>query len=282
MKFFKYHGAGNDFVLIDNRDAQIGEGGKADLARRLCDRRFGIGGDGLILVEASEQADVKMRIFNPDGSEPEMCGNGIRCTAKHVHDGGIEKDEIAIETLAGIKDVQVSGEENATYVRVNMGKPLLERKDIPAIGEGRLLKETLEIDGDEIEIYAVNTGVPHVVIFVENIKQADVVNIGRKVRNSALFPQGTNVNFLEITCANLFKIRTYERGVEDETLACGTGITAAGVVSVISGEADPEEPIEIIATGGTVYVDVEMKGMEIETAFMNGPAERVFEGEIIV
>ncbi len=282
MKFFKYHGAGNDFVLIDNRDGQITEEEQPDLAIQLCDRRFGIGGDGLILVETSDKADAKMRIFNPDGSEPQMCGNGLRCAAKHIHDTGTEKGEISIETLAGTKNVQVSKEDGITYVRVNMGKPLLERKDIPATGEGRLLKERLEADGEEVEIYAVNTGVPHVVIFVEDVEEADVINIGRAVRNSTLFPEGANVNFLEITCANLFKIRTYERGVEDETLACGTGITAAGVISVIAGEADPEGPIEIIARGGTVYVEVEMKGIEIETAFMRGPAELVFEGEIDV
>lgn len=282
MRFYKYHGAGNDFVLIDNRRGEILEERKHDLARQLCNRRFGIGGDGLILVESSSKADVKMRIFNPDGSEPQMCGNGIRCIAKHVYDSGTKKDEIAIETLAGIKNVRLSKEGETTYVRVNMGKPLFERKDIPATGEGRLLKEKLEVNGEEVEIYAVNTGVPHVVIFVEDVEEVDVTNIGRTVRNNAIFPEGTNVNFLEIAGANLFKIRTYERGVENETLACGTGITASGMIGVIAGEADPEESIEIIARGGTVYVEVEMEGAEIETAFMNGPAEFVFKGEIDV
>ncbi len=282
MKFFKYHGAGNDFVLIDNRGGEIPEERKPDLASQLCNRRFGIGGDGLILVESSSKADVKMRIFNPDGSEPQMCGNGIRCITKHIYDSGTKKDEISIETLAGIKDVRVSREGETTYVRVNMGKPLFERKDIPATGEGRLLEERLEVNGEEVEIYAVNTGVPHVVIFVEDIKKADVINIGRAVRNNALFPQGTNVNFLEIAGDNLFKIRTYERGVEGETLACGTGITASGVIGTVAGEVDLKEPIKIVARGGTVYIEVEMKDTEIETAFMNGPAELVFAGEIDV
>ncbi|MEE9474803.1 MAG: diaminopimelate epimerase [Candidatus Hydrothermarchaeaceae archaeon] len=282
MRFFKYHGAGNDFVLIDNRGGEIPEERKPDLARQLCNRRFGIGGDGLILVESSSKADVKMRIFNPDGSEPQMCGNGIRCIAKHIYDSGTKKDEISIETLAGIKDVRVSREGETTYVRVNMGKPLFERKDIPATGEGRLLEERLELNGEEVEICAVNTGVPHAVIFVDDIKKADVTNIGRAVRNNALFPQGTNVNFLEIAGDNLFKIRTYERGVEGETLACGTGITASGVIGVIAREADPGEPIKIVARGGTVYIEVEMKDTEIETAFMNGPAELIFVGEIDV
>ncbi|MBU2559907.1 diaminopimelate epimerase [archaeon] len=282
MKFCKYHGAGNDFVLIDNRAGEIPEDKKASLAKRVCDRSGEIGADGLLLVETSDVADAKMRIFNPDGSEPAMCGNGIRCVAKHVHDKGITKDEIAIETLAGIKTVRMSKENDITYVRVNMGKPLLERRDIPATGEGRLFEENIEAAGKELKIYAVNTGVPHVVIFVSDIRLAEVKNVGRAVRNHPLFPKGTNVNFVEIVCANLFKIRTYERGVEDETLACGTGITAAGVICVMIGEANSEDSIEIVAEGGTVYVEVDLKGTEIETAYMKGPAEFVSEGEIDV
>jgi diaminopimelate epimerase len=163
-----------------------------------------------------------------------------------------------------------------------MGKPLFERKDIPATGEGRLFKEKIEAGGKELEIYAINTGVPHVVIFVDDIRKADVEDVGRAVRNHHLFPEGTNVNFVEIVCANLFKIRTYERGVEGETPACGTGITAVGVICVLLGEADSEESIEIIAKGGTVYMEVDLKGTEIKTAYMKGPAELVFEDEIDV
>lgn len=282
MRFYKYHGAGNDFILIDNRKEEIPENKKSDLAIGLCDRKFGIGGDGLLFVETSDEADAKMRIFNPDGSEPEMCGNGIRCVAKHVHDTGTKKDEIAIETLAGVKNVSLYKVNGVTYVKVNMGGPLFDRKDIPAAGEGRILKEKIEAGGKEVEIYAVNTGVPHVVIFVDDIRRADVINVGRALRNNPLFPEGTNVNFVEIVCANLFKIRTYERGVEDETLACGTGITAAGVICIRIGEADSEDSIEIIANGGTLYVEVDVKGTEIETAYLKGPAELVFEGEIDV
>ena len=282
MKFYKYHGAGNDFILIDNREGEVPEDKKPDLAKRLCDRKSGIGADGLLLVETSKAADAKMRIFNPDGSEPAMCGNGIRCTAKYIHDKISEKAEIKVETLAGIKTVRVSKENKITYVRVNMGKPLLQRKDIPAAGAGRIFKEKIEAAGKELEIYAVNTGVPHVVIFVDDIRKAEVENVGRAVRNHPLFPEGTNVNFVEIVCANLFKIRTYERGVEGETLACGTGITAAGVICVMLGEADPKDSVEIIAKGGTVYIEFDLKGTEIETAYMKGPAEFVFEDEIDV
>jgi diaminopimelate epimerase len=282
MRFYKYQGTGNDFVIIDNIKGEVQENKKSELAKKLCDRSFGIGADGLILIETSDKADAKMRIFNPDGSEPSMCGNGIRCTAKHIHDNISEKDEISIETLAGIKNVRLSKENSFTYVRVNMGKPMFDRKDIPATGEGKIMKERLEAGGREIEIYAVNTGVPHVVTFVDDIRLADVFNIGRAIRENPLFPEGTNVNFVEIVCANLFKVRTYERGVEDETLACGTGITATGVICIMLGEADSEDSIEIIANGGTVYVEVDMKGTEIETAYMKGPAELVFWGEIDV
>jgi len=203
MKFYKYHGAGNDFVLIDNRDEEIPEDKKSSLAKRVCDRDGKIGADGLLLVETSDAADTKMRIFNPDGSEPAMCGNGIRCTAKYFHDKIQELDDMKIETLAGIKNVILSKIDGITYVKVNMGRPLLERRDIPATGEGRLFEEKIEAAGKELKIYALNTGVPHVVIFVDDIRKADVENIGRAVRNHPLFPEGTNVNFVEIKFQSL-------------------------------------------------------------------------------
>ncbi|MEE8400660.1 MAG: diaminopimelate epimerase [Candidatus Hydrothermarchaeaceae archaeon] len=282
MEFYKYQGAGNDFILVDNRDEQILEELKAGLAKKLCNRRFGIGADGLIFVENSSNGEAFMHIFNPDGSEPHMCGNGIRCIAKYLYDFGARNDELSIETLAGVKNVRISEEGKTTYVRVNMGRPLFERKDIPATGKGRILKEKLKVGSKELEIYAVSTGVPHVVIFVDDIEKTDVIGIGRAVRNNPLFPEGTNVNFLEIVCTNLFKIRTYERGVEGETPACGTGIAASAIISVVAWEADPDEPIEIMAEGGTIFVEVEMQGIEIETAYIKGPAKLVFKGEIDV
>jgi diaminopimelate epimerase len=276
MEFYKYHGAGNDFILIDNLEDEIREEDKPSLARRLCHRRFGIGADGLVLMENSTIADIKMRIFNPDGSEPEMCGNAIRCLAKHVYDTKLKSKRISIETLAGIKEVEVTPkDQKIAYVKVDMGRPLFDRKDIPAVGEGRLLGEKLKVRGEEFVIYGVNTGVPHVVVFSEDIDNTDIVEIGRAIRFNTLFPEGTNVNFLEKIGENIFKVRTYERGVEDETLACGTGIVACGVIASILGEAEPEKPIEIKAKGGTIYV--EKSG---ENWLLNGPAEFVFKGEI--
>ncbi len=272
MDFYKYHGAGNDFIIIENIRGRVPEDHKPTLARRLCHRRFGIGGDGLIFVEPSGDADVRMRIFNPDGSEAEMCGNGIRCLAKHVHDFGIvPKEEIAVETMAGVKEVVLTVDEGkATYVRVDMGRPRIS-----------MTSEVIEAGGREVEITALDTGVPHVVVFTEDLEGTDVRGTGSAIRYMThLFPRGTNVNFVQETGDNTFSIRTYERGVEAETLACGTGITASGVAAVMLKKADPAKPLEFHARGGTVFIEVEMEGGGIARAYMNGPAEFVFKGEM--
>jgi diaminopimelate epimerase len=272
MIIYKYHGAGNDFIVVENLQGKVPEGDKKDLAKRLCHRRFGIGGDGLIFVEPSEDADVRMRIFNPDGSEAEMCGNGIRCLAKHLHDFGIVKKEVvSVETMAGTKEVILTEDEGkATYVRVDMGRP-----------EISMVSEVMEVGGREVEITALDTGVPHVVVFTDDLEGVDVQGIGSTIRyRTDLFPRGTNVNFVQQTGDNTFGIRTYERGVEAETLACGTGITASGAAAVILKKADPARPMEFRARGGTVFIEVEMEGEEIKTAYMNGPAELVFKGDV--
>ncbi len=275
--FYKYHGAGNDFVLIDNVLDIIEEKDKERLSRRLCKRHFGIGADGLILVEKSRMADVKMRIFNPDGSEAEMCGNGIRCLAKHVYDRGIvRKTRMIIETISGMRKVKntIRG-GSVTYVMVDMGRPVFEGKDIPSIVSGHIMNHLIKVGDREVEISAVNTGVPHAVIFVDDVGDTDVMKIGRSIRYNELFPRGTNVNFVERVDRNVFKIRTYERGVEDETLACGTGICAAGAVLSAFKKGRPEKSLEFRAKGGVVFVE-----LKDERIYMNGPAEFVFEGEI--
>ncbi len=280
MHFYKYHGAGNDFILVDNRKGTIPEEKLSQAALKLCHRNFGIGGDGLVLIEDSDKAEVKFRIFNPDGTEAEMCGNGIRCFAKHVYDTGIvSKPEIEVETLAGVLKIEVVESGEVSYIKVDMGTPKLERRDIPAAGEGRILREKLKLDNFDVEISAANTGVPHVVTFTSNLDSVDVCSLGRKIRYSELFPKGTNVNFLEKIGENKFKIRTYERGVEAETLACGTGITASAVVAYLLGEAQGNR-IEVDARGGKVFVELEVEGREVKKAYMIGPAELVFEGDI--
>ncbi len=278
MHFYKYHGAGNDFILVDNRKIVIPEEKLSLAAVNLCHRNFGIGADGLVLIENSENADIKFRIFNPDGSEAEMCGNGIRCFAKHVYDFGIVTiPEIKVETLAGVLSVNVVESGEVSHIKVDMGKPRLDRRNIPAAGEGKIIRERLD---NGIDISAVNTGVPHVVTFAKNIDSIDVCGIGRKIRYNKIFPEGINVNFLEKTGENKFKIRTYERGVENETLACGTGITASAVIAYLLGEARGER-IEVDAKGGRVFVELEVDGKEVKKAYMIGPAEMVFDGNIV-
>ncbi|MFQ5975972.1 MAG: diaminopimelate epimerase [Candidatus Hydrothermarchaeales archaeon] len=281
MIFFKYHGVGNDFVLIDNLNQSVAEEDKSPLSIRLCDRRFGIGGDGLLLVESSSNADAMMRIFNPDGSEASMCGNGIRCFAKYLYDHGIAKKEmLKIETKSGVKEAFLTVENGVvTYVKVDMGKPLFESGDIPARGSGRLINHKIEVDGRDVVVTGVNTGVPHLVIFSDDVEGEDVKKIGRALRYNEMFPKGTNVNFVEKRGENQFKIRTYEKGVEDETLACGTGITASGAVAVYLNMARSDSAIEFQARGGTVYIEIEKKEEEISKALMNGPTEFVFEGK---
>jgi diaminopimelate epimerase len=269
MRFFKYHGTGNDFILIENLQGSIKEVVKSMLAKKLCDRHFGVGGDGLILIEPSERADAKMRIFNPNGSEAEMCGNGIRCTGKFLYETGTRKERILIDTLAGVKELKLTIEKGEVlFLTADMGAP----RDIS-------LNKKLEINSKVWDYSFVDTGVPHVVIFVEDIESIDMKEIAPAIRYNPLFPKGANVNFVEMVKRRLFKIRTYERGVEKETLACGTGITAAGVVPVLQGLIEDDEELEFKANGGILFVKTtrENRGIRI---FMRGPAEFVFEGEI--
>ncbi len=271
MKFYKYHGAGNDFVIID---AALKNTDPASLAKALCDRRYGVGGDGLLLLERSKVADARMRMFNPDGSEAEMCGNGIRCLAWHAYDTGfVKKRDMRIETLAGIKKVSVLDDGE---VEVELGRPEFDRKKIPAVGSGRFMEEPLE----GARVSAVNMGVPHAIVFTENLDSIDVKELGRKIRNSKAFPRGTNVDFLEEAGENRLRIRTYERGVEDETLACGTGVSASAVVAVALAKADPSKPITVEARGGVLTVSVGVEKGEITSVKLRGPVAFVFDGEV--
>lgn len=269
MRFFKYHGTGNDFILIENREGSIKEDVKSGMAKKLCDRHFGVGGDGLILIESSNRADVRMRIFNPDGSEAEMCGNGIRCMGKFLYETGTRKERILIDTLAGVKELKLTTEKGEVlFLTVEMGAP----RDVS-------LNKKLEVNGKIWEYSFLDTGVPHVVIFVEDLDGTALKDIAPAIRYNPLFPKGANVNFVEMVKIRIFKIRTYERGVEKETLACGTGITASGLVPFLQGLVDEDEELEFQAKGGTVYVKTKRENRELKV-FMRGTAEFVFEGEI--
>jgi len=269
MRFFKYQAAGNDFILIDNRGLELTEAEKSALAKPLCHRHFGIGGDGLLFVEASEIADARMRIFNPDGTEAEMCGNGIRCVGRFLYDTGRRAERMLIETLAGVKELHTTVERGVpAYFEVDMGSP----RDVA-------LKKKLRAEDRVWEYCYLDTGVPHAIIFQEDVESLDVGKVAPPLRHSPVFPRGANINFVEKMRERVFRIRTFERGVERETLACGTGITAAGAAAVFLGLADEGEELSFNAPGGRVFVKVVREGREIKV-FMKGPAEPVFQGEI--
>ena len=232
MKFWKMHGLGNDYVVIDNRDAKINDREASELALRLCKRRFSIGADGVLFVSKSTVADAKMRIFNADGSEAEMCGNGIRCFAKYCYENDItrKKSEVIVETLAGKKRTWLTVENGLVQsVMVDMGLPELERSKIPMVGQGKFINENLQVDGDTYEATCLSVGNPHCVIFVDAVDDFPVELAGSKIENHQLFPKRTNVDFAQVLSENEIKVRVWERGC-GETLACCTTNTCATIV----------------------------------------------------
>ncbi len=266
IKFTKLHGNGNDFILIDEyRDEVIRD--KSGFAARYCDRRFGIGADGVLYLGKSDKADVSMRIFNSDGSEAEMCGNGIRCLAKYALDEGYIKENASVETLAGILPVTLRAGDK-TWITVNMGVPVFEREKIPAKGTGDFLNVPLH----GYTVSAVNTGVPHAVIFVDSFESALLAS-APKIRYDPVFPKGVNVNFAIQNSDDELTVHTYERGVEAETLSCGTGAVACAAVAHKLGKTGRN--IKVNTKGGELRITLAHDG-----AYMEGPAERVFEGTI--
>ncbi|MCS7387244.1 MAG: diaminopimelate epimerase [archaeon GB-1867-005] len=276
MNFWKMHGLGNDYVVIDNRGGELSEEELPDLAIKLCRRRVGVGADGLLLVCNSRVADAKMRIFNPDGTEAEMCGNGIRCFVKYCFENGIaRKNVISVETLAGIKELRLKVVGGAvTSVRVNMGSPCFEAEKIPIIGNGTFINKPLDVDGKILMATALSMGNPHCVIFVNNIDNYPVDVIGPKVEDHKLFPKRTNVEFVQVISRKRLKVRVWERGV-GETLACGTGACASVVAAKVLGKV--EEGVIVELPGGKLIVEYEGN-----VVFMEGPAEKVFEGKVSI
>jgi len=265
LKFTKMSGAGNDFVVFDNRDGRIPEE-RAAFVRRTCARRLGVGADGVLLVERSEPADFKMRYYNADGGEAEMCGNGGRCISRYAYLHGIAGEKMTFETIAGRYRAEMVGE----HVRLEMIPP----KDIR-------LQFDINVDGNELTVNFIHTGVPHVVLFANRIDDIDVRELGRKIREHEKFaPAGTNANFVQVVDPGHIRIRTYERGVEDETLACGTGTVAAVLVGALLKRL--RSPVEAVAQSGlilTVHFDLqEQKFVEV---FLEGNAEVIFEGTLV-
>ncbi|AET70162.1 diaminopimelate epimerase [Desulfosporosinus orientis DSM 765] len=277
MEFIKMHGLGNDFIFLDQM-SDSGEEGNAnysELAEKLCHRRFGIGGDGLVVILPSKVADARMRIFNSDGSEPEMCGNGIRCFARYLYDQGIVvSDSMLVETGAGIlkpklfiKDGQVQG------VQVDMGEPVLKAELIPVLGEGEpVIGRSIEALGETYLYTAVSMGNPHCIIFVEDYATLDFDRVGPAIEKHSLFPRKTNVEFIQINSPQEITMKVWERGA-GPTLACGTGACASVVASVLNHKT--ERKVTVHLPGGDLFIEW---GAD-NHVYMTGPAAYAFKGE---
>jgi len=277
LPFVKMHGCGNDYIYVDARERAIER--PDALAVRLSDRHFGVGSDGLILILPSERADYRMRMFNADGSEAEMCGNGIRCFAKYLHDRGlVQGEEARIETGAGVLRVQIFPQDGkARKVRVNMGAPRLEREQIPVAGlPGRAVDEELHIqvpnEGDvALRFTAVSMGNPHAVLYVDRVEDYPVAVYGPLIERHRAFPKRVNAEFVQVLGRGEVRMRVWERG-SGETLACGTGASAVAVASVLNGKTDRTVLVHVL--GG----DLEIEWADDGSVYLTGPAEEVFEG----
>ncbi|MBN2436705.1 MAG: diaminopimelate epimerase [Spirochaetes bacterium] len=275
LKFVKIHGIGNDYIYIDGINSTINK--LSDLSIKISNRHFGVGSDGLIALLPSQKADFRMRMFNADGSEAEMCGNGIRGLAKMIHDHGFsKKKQLTIETLAGIMELELTLKDNkVSMVTVDMGEPILEREKIPMIGEpGHVIEETIELeDSVKFELTAVSVGNPHAIIFVEDVDNFPIEKYGSLIEKHPLFPSRINVEFVKILSSNEAKQRTWERG-SGETMACGTGATAVTVAGALTGRLDSQSTIHLL--GGDLMIRWDKQTNHL---FMTGPATEVFKGE---
>ncbi len=258
-------GSGNDFIIIDNRQHVVDENHLTEFIAAVCRRKMSVGADGVILIQASDTVDFKWRFFNSDGSIGEMCGNGARCAARFAHENGIAGEKMAFETLAGIISARITQDR----VKIRMTDPSLA-----------LLDQHLEIQGRQVTFSIINTGVPHVVIPVDDVDTADVVPLGRLIRRHPAFqPEGTNVNFISPRTPGTYAIRTYERGVEDETLACGTGSVAGALIMAMTAGA--VSPVNIITRSNcvlTIYFKTENNGFQ--DVFLEGDARIIYRGEL--
>ncbi len=277
-EFAKLHGLGNDYIYLNAFTEQIEEYDLAELARILSDRHFGVGGDGIILIMPSETADFRMRIFNSDGSEAEMCGNGIRGLAKYVHDRGMtDNTTISVETGAGVLRVALTVEDDSVVAAtVDMGIPRLNRCEIPMLGEPAnepVIDQPLEVNGDSFEITCVSMGNPHCVIFVDDVDRFPVGDIGPLIENHELFPERINVEFVTVLDRAHVKMRVWERGA-GQTLACGTGASASVVAAVLTDRTDRQVEVEL--RGGCLRIEWHQN----EHVFMTGPITEVFTGQL--
>ena len=281
MKFTKMHGAGNDYVYVDARSQ---EQDWPELARRMSDRHFGVGSDGLILIKGSDVADLRMSMFNADGSEAEMCGNGIRCFVKYVVDRSIvsgSNGSVSVETLAGIRNIiPISEYGTVTGARVSMGPPILTPDEVPVkldsageYGSGPALEYPFEMDGYDLPLSFVSMGNPHAVTFIDtSVAEFPLLTVGPKVETHPIFPRRVNFEIVNVDNPTHLTARVWERG-SGETLACGTGACGIAVASILGGHSD--NTVSITLPGGTLKVDWDGQG----EVYLEGPAEEVFSGE---
>lgn len=266
--FTKMHGCGNDFIFIDCLSREIGDLGS--VAKRLCDRRFGIGADQLLTVRPSEIGDFKMEIYNSDGGQVEMCGNGIRCFAKYVYDHGLtQKRELQVETRAGIIRPRLIGD----LVEVDMGEPVLEGRKIPVNADGRILDYPLDVDGVTYSVCCVSTGNPHCVLYLDEVDSLDIGKVGPSFECHPFFPHRVNTEFVAVLNPREVRMRVWERGA-GETLACGTGACAVAVAGALTGRTDRAITVHLL--GG----DLSIEWGDDNRVYMTGSAEEVFQGTV--
>lgn len=275
IEFWKVQASGNDFVLIDCRDNKWSDEKYVEFTKNVCDRKFGVGGDGILVVENSDKADFTMRIFNADGSEAEMCGNGSRCFAFWVVKYILKKDtaDITFETIAGIIKASVVMQEAKTScdVKIGLSDP-----------EGLELDTELEVEGTKIKVNFLNTGVPHAVVELDDIEDLDIKKMGAAIRYHDYFaPAGTNVNFIQVQSEDKILVRTYERGVEDETLSCGTGTCASAIIAALKNQAEKTDYNMNITSRSQEHLKVDFKrdGDKIYDVQLDGLAYEVFSGK---
>lgn len=269
IPFMKMNGCGNDFIVVDNRQGIMNEYDLPEFIRRVCARRVSVGADGFMMIEESDKADFKMRYFNADGSEGEMCGNGARCISRFAYIQGVAENEMTFETLAGIYEAEIVGKN------VRLKFPPVRIRDIH-------LHQTHEFDGKTLDYHYALVGVPHVVIYRDDVDAMDykeLLTLGRKIRYADIFPVGTNVNFLKIVDENNIIVRTYERGVEDETFACGTGSTTSAIISSLLGKT--KVPVKMHTRAGVLKILFDTKDDVIDDLYMEGNAKVVAEGYLL-
>ncbi|MBD5509261.1 MAG: diaminopimelate epimerase [Lachnospiraceae bacterium] len=278
MKFTKMHGCGNDYVYIDGGAEQIAPEAKPDFVRRASDRHFGVGGDGVIFINPSEEADFEMEMYNADGTRAEMCGNGIRCVGKFVYDKGLtNKTDISVISAGKIKYLTLFLRDGKVeQVKVDMGAPELTARLVPVVSENeQAIDEPIQVQGVTYQMTCVSMGNPHAVVFMDDVKSLAIEKIGPFFENHERFPKRTNTEFVEVIDRNTVRMRVWERGT-GETLACGTGACATVVACVLNGLTEETVTVELLGGSLTITWD-----READTIYMTGPTETVFEGEIV-